>query len=65
MTNQEYLDPMFDFFSAGIRLKGFERENIARDLVCIKLERDKKMAESRAEQLISEVETLKLLLHTA
>jgi len=62
LTNQEYLDPLFDFYSAGIRLRAHEREPIARDLVLIALERDKKFMESKCEALSNEVEGLKILL---
>ena len=65
MTNQEYLNPLFDFYSAGIRLRAHEREPIARDLVLIALERDKKMVESKCEALSNEVESLKILLKIA
>ena len=65
MTNQEYLDPLFDFFSAGIRLRAHEREPIARDLVLVALERDKKLVETKCHALGNEVESLKLLLQMA
>ena len=56
------MDPLFDFYSAGIRLRAHEREPIARDLVLIALERDKKFMESKCEALSNEVEGLKILL---
>ena len=40
MTNHQYLDPLFDFYSAGIRLQAHERTKIARSMVMVAYERD-------------------------
>jgi hypothetical protein len=40
LTNGQYLDKAFDFYSSGIRLQAHERTKIARSVILRNIEKD-------------------------